>query len=207
MRFFTRPLLVLGTALSLLASPLSAATVNITVGDNFYSPATVSAAPGDQIVFTYQGSRSHPTVSDNAAFATFPMDPSHRTHTLSFNAAGTYAFHCQVHGLAMAGQVVVQPTGLRDDAAVAPMLAAFPNPTSASRDGEVTITFNQKPGTEGRIRLLNVIGRVVREQTLRPQGGEIRQAFDIADLPAGVYFTSLMIGDRVVDTRRLVVQP
>ncbi len=208
MRFFTRPLLLLSTALSLLAAPLRAATVNITVGDNFYSPASVTAAPGDLIVFTYQGSRSHPTEADNGGFATFPMNSANRTHSFSLTSPGNYSYHCQVHGASMSGLITVQPTGLRDDAsALAPALTAFPNPSSASRDGEVTVTFNQKAGTEGRIRLLNVIGRVVREQTLRPQGGEMSLKFDVANLPAGVYFTSLVIGDRVVDTRRLIIQP
>ena len=215
MRFFTRPLLVLSTALSLLMSSgaQGQATINVTVGDNFYQPATVMAAPGDNIVFTYTGNSSHPTVSDNGAWTTFPLDASHTVHTLNtLTTPGTYPYHCQFHGspgARMFGTIIIQPLGTHAEAPTAISLNAFPNPASASRDERVTVSFNQRAGTEGKLRLLNVIGRVVREAPLAraAETGETRLTFDVTDLPAGIYFTSLVIGERAVETRRLVVQP
>lgn len=213
MRLFTRPVLFLTTALSLLANVMAqAATVNITVSDNRYSPSSVTAAPGDQIVFTYSGNSSHPTESDNGGWATFPLNSGNRTKTITLNTPGTFPYHCQLHGgaggIGMAGTIIIQPLGLGSDTPYAAALAAFPNPASVTRDGGVTITFNQKPGTEGSVRLLNVIGRVVREVPLRRnEGGEVRISMDVENLPAGVYFYALVMGDRVVETRRLVVQP
>lgn len=215
MRFLTRPLLVLSTALSLLTSGVRAqATITITVADNSYTPQSVTAAPGDNIVFTYAtgAAGQHPTAADNGGFLTFAMDATHRTHTLNLATAGTYGYHCQFHGrpgAAMFGTIVVRPLGTRPEAALAPALVTFPNPASATRDERVTVSFNQRAGTDGKLRLLNVIGRTVRETPIRraAETGETILKLDIADLPAGVYFTSLMLGERVVETRRLIVQP
>jgi len=212
MRFITRPLLLLSTALSLLTNlRVQATTVNITVGDSFYSPAVVTAAPGDDIVFTYNGNSSHPTASDNGAWATFPMNSNNRTRTLPQLAPGTYRYHCTAHGgpggVGMSGMIVIQPTGMRDELPAGLELTAFPNPASAARDGAVTVMAARRAGAEARVRLVNVIGRVVREARL-PQGEvEGRVVLDVADLQAGVYFYSLLVGDRVVETRRLVIQP
>lgn len=214
MRFLTRPLLVLSTALSLLTSGgvNAQTTINIAVSDNQYSPATVTAAPGDNIVFTYSGNSSHPTASDNNTFPTFQMDTGHRSHTLTLATPGTYGYYCLFHGSpgrGMFGTITIQPLGTRADAAASAGLLAFPNPASASRDERVTVSFTQRAGTEGKLRLLNVIGRVVQELPVRraPETGETRLTLDVADLPAGIYFTSLVIGERAVETRRLVVQP
>lgn len=211
--FFTRPVLLVATALSLLTNLVAqATTINVTVTDNRYSPSSVTAAPGDQIVFTYNGASSHPTASDNNAWPTFPLNSSAHTGTVTLNTPGTYPYHCQFHGgaggIGMAGTITIQALGLPGDAPYAAALAAFPNPASAARDGSVTITLNQKANTEGAVRLLNVIGRVVREVPLRRnESGEVRIAMDVENLPAGVYFYALVLGDRVVETRRLVVQP
>ncbi|MBC7447287.1 MAG: T9SS type A sorting domain-containing protein [Hymenobacteraceae bacterium] len=214
MRFLTRQLAVFGTALSLLASggAHAQATINVSVSDNRYSPINVTAAPGDNIVFTYNGQSSHPTVSDNAAFATFPMNSSNRTRTITLNAAGVYGYHCQLHGSAgsgMFGTITIQPLGTRAEATPPTSFTTFPNPVSATRDERVTVSFSQRAGTDGKLRLLNVIGRVVRETTVHQAGetGETRLSLDVADLPAGIYFTSLVLGERVVETRRLIVQP
>jgi plastocyanin len=217
MRFFTRPLLLISTALSLLASGARGqATINIAVADNSYTPASVTAAPGDNIVFTYTGSRTHPTSTDggsgNLTFTTFTMDATHTSHTVTLTAAGNYPYHCQFHGApgtGMHGTIVVQPLGIRPEALLAPALEAFPNPVSAARDERVTVSFNQRVGTDGKLRLLNVIGRTVREMPIgrAAETGEAHLTLDVADLPAGVYFTSLVLGERVVETRRLIVQP
>ena len=217
MRFLTRPLLALFTALSLAGAGRvqAQATINVAVIDNEFQPATVLAAPGDNIVFTYTGSRSHPVVSDNSttpAFAPFTMSSANRTRTVVMTSAGTYGYHCQLHGavgVGMFGTILVQPLGVRPEAPVAPGLTTYPNPASASRDERVGVSFTQRAGTEGKLRLLNIIGRVVRETPIRraAETAETRLALDITNLPAGVYFASLVIGERAVETHRVVVQP
>ncbi len=214
MRFFTRPLVVLGTALSLLTSAgaRAQATINITVSDNEYTPASVTASPGDNIVFTYNGSSSHPTESDNGAFPTFPMNSTNRMRTIRLNSSGSFDYHCQFHGaprLGMFGTITIRPLGTRGEAATAVNFTAFPNPASVSRDEHVTIAFSQRAGTDGKLRLLNVIGRVVREAPIAraAENSEARLTLDLTELPAGVYFTSLVLGERIVETRRLIVQP
>ncbi len=216
MRLFPRLSLLAGLALTLVTGPLAqAAALTVTVADNSYSPVVLTATTADVITFTYNGNRSHPTESDNGSWTTFPMDAGHQSHTLPTLAAGTYEYHCQFHGAAgmigMSGRIVVTaaPTGLSADVPYQAVLTAYPNPLSASRDGRLTLTFNQRANADGKVRLLNVIGRTVREAPLRRTDAtaENRVTFDVADLPAGLYFYSLQQGDRIVETKRLMMQP
>ncbi len=214
MQFFTRPLMIFCTALSLLVSGGASGQtiINVTVGDNFFQPASVTAAPGDSIVFTYTGARTHPVASDNSTFSTFQMSSALRRHTFTLATAGTYGYHCQFHGApgtGMFGTIVIQPLSRRAEAPAAPTLAVYPNPASSARDERVTVSFTHRAGADARVRLLNVIGRVVRETPLRraAETAEARVTLDVNNLPAGVYFTTLIVGERAVETRRLVVQP
>lgn len=193
--------------------PLYATKVTITVTDNQYTPANVTAQPGDTIVFNLTGLGSHPTVSDNGDWATLRLDAGRRTNSVVLTTPKVYPYFCSNHGgpggIGMSGRITIQgATGVRPEL-IRPELSAFPNPTSTARHGEVTISFNPKAtaAVDARIRLLNVIGRVVRESPLRRTATEGQVTFSVADLPAGVYFYSLLSGDRALETKRLIVQP
>ncbi|MBC6698378.1 T9SS type A sorting domain-containing protein [Hymenobacter puniceus] len=71
----------------------------------------------------------------------------------------------------------------------------YPNPTS----GKLTISLPQATTAEGlRVRISDLTGRVLREQTL-PVTGEL----DLASLPAGTYMVTVGTGDQQV-TRKVV---
>ena len=80
-------------------------TLSISVKDNFYSVSPDTVAVGDSVTWTWAGSASH-----SVAFASGTSSATQSTGTFkrAFSVAGTYAYHCVVHGLAMSGVIVAQ---------------------------------------------------------------------------------------------------
>jgi plastocyanin len=76
---------------------------------NTFSPSTVTIKPGESVTWSWV-SGVHGVVSDTApkAFADSPTQSSGQ-YTATFATAGTYPYHCAVHGTMMTGTVVVQP--------------------------------------------------------------------------------------------------
>ncbi|GAB2455472.1 hypothetical protein GCM10011375_03310 [Hymenobacter qilianensis] len=83
-----------------------------------------------------------------------------------------------------------------------PTLSVYPNPAR----GMVVVSLSQAPGPDYKFRLSNIIGREVRTLTLRPDLASTGIAMNLSDLPAGMYFYSLLVNDKVVSTKRLVLQ-
>lgn len=77
----------------------------VCVKDNFYSPDKLTVATGTTVTWQWAGSAQHSVTFDQGT--TSPTQSS-GTFQLTFPSAGTYAYHCLVHGLSMSGQVVVQ---------------------------------------------------------------------------------------------------
>lgn len=87
----------------------------ISVTNNAYSPATKTVAVGTTIqwswntctgdVYSGQTCSSHSVTFDDG-----PTSPTQDQGTYSrmFTAAGTYTYHCAIHGAAMAGTITVQ---------------------------------------------------------------------------------------------------
>ena len=193
--------------------PLLAATVTIEVGDNFYKPENVTINPGDMVVWRNVGSGFHPTVSESNAWPTFTISPTNITSTVANLAAGTtYAYYCSAHSFVnngkregMIGSIVVRPVATpvftaRD---LTPAFSVAPNPTR----GLVTVSVAPLVvGQDYKLRLSNIIGREVRMVALRPEAAAGGMSLNLADLPAGMYFYSLLQNDRVVSTKRLLLQ-
>ena len=88
---------------------------SITVSNNYFDPSSTSVPVGTKVTWTWdacsgdgyggQTCTSHSIVFDDGATA-----PSQQQGTWSrtFATAGTYKYHCSVHGSAMSGTVVVQ---------------------------------------------------------------------------------------------------
>lgn len=89
------------------ASPTGAAEdgLTVTVGDNFFSPATLTVKAGDTVRWEWSGSLPHSVRFE---------DESSPTHTgsgefeLTFDEPGTYDYVCGVHGESMPGTIVVE---------------------------------------------------------------------------------------------------
>jgi hypothetical protein len=84
-----------------------AGTVCLVAGNQF-SPASITIATGTSITFNNGSGTTHnvtfTTVGSPANVPNFASG----TQTVAFPTAGTYDYHCSIHGLSMSGVVVVQ---------------------------------------------------------------------------------------------------
>lgn len=87
-------------------------------------------------------------------------------------------------------------------AQAAPTLTVFPNPSR----GQLTVQLTGLAGQEYKLRLANILGREVRLLALRPEQASEGLAVDLTGLPAGMYFYSLLLNDKIVATKRLTLQ-
>jgi len=213
MKLFTR-IVATFTLIAVTLAPALAANITILVGDNYYRGPGVTTGSsdvrtinlGDVVTWSYVGNSSHPTESDNGAWATFPMDNANRTMTKTL-PVGTYPYHCAAHGAPGAGQygiitvrAVASPT--LDARAAGIEASVYPNPSR----GQVTVQVAQKAGADYKLRLSNIIGQEIRTIALKPELTAAGLPIDLSDLRTGVYFYSLLVDGRVVSTKRLVLQ-
>ncbi len=84
--------------------------VTVTVSDNTFAPNSALAAVGTRVTWQWQGTLQHSVVFDN-------NDPGSAlqaagTFDRTFGTAGSYTYHCQIHGAAgMTGVVTVTSSG------------------------------------------------------------------------------------------------
>jgi plastocyanin len=82
-------------------------TNQISVLDNFFSPSATTVPSGTTVTWTWAGGNPHDVTFNNNAVGNSPTQTS-GTFQRTFNAAGTYAYRCNVHGQSMSGTVTVQ---------------------------------------------------------------------------------------------------
>jgi plastocyanin len=198
----------------LLLAQLSAlaATITVEVGDNFYRPQNVIIRPGDVIQWTNAGSNSHPTLSDSspALWPTFTISPASASYTSQpFTALGSFNYYCSAHSsgtprTGMIGNIMVSntPQATLDARTAGAALSVYPNPSK----GLVVVTLNQKVGPEYKLRLTNILGREIRSFSLRTEASNTGMPLNLSDLPAGMYFYSLVLNEKVLSTKRFVLQ-
>lgn len=87
------------------ASPSTAADTTVTVADMRFSPATVTVALGDSVVWSFQDSVAHTSTSNQGFWNSGPKS-SGESFSRSFVSAGTFAYRCSIHPM-MHGSVKV----------------------------------------------------------------------------------------------------
>ncbi len=95
-----------------------AATAGVSIQDDaalggVFSPKTTTITAGDSVLWTWTGADRHSVTADDASFDEPPADAkTSGTFSHTFNAPGTYAYYCRVHGAlggaGMSGTIVVQ---------------------------------------------------------------------------------------------------
>lgn len=100
-------------------NPGGGVTNTVNVGaDQTFNPATVTVPAGTTVTWQWPSTCSdgyggyytcptHSVVFDDGSNIQSPTQ-STGTFTRTFSAAGTYKYHCAIHGSSMSGQVVVQ---------------------------------------------------------------------------------------------------
>ena len=94
-------------------TPPPANTVNVV--NNSFNPAMLTVPVGTTVTWTWSTTAmGHNVVPDDGATPTTSGPPTNypHTYTFTFNTAGTYPYHCQLHGgvggVGMSGTIVVQ---------------------------------------------------------------------------------------------------
>ncbi|WP_205504069.1 T9SS type A sorting domain-containing protein [Rufibacter psychrotolerans] len=83
-----------------------------------------------------------------------------------------------------------------------PSLNAYPNPSR----GVTRISLSALGDDKYKIRISNVIGKVYKEIPLMQPSATETIVVDLSPLPAGVYFYSLLVNEKMVETKRLILQ-
>lgn len=84
--------------------PTGSTSNAIDVRDNSYSPSSTTVPAGTTVTWTWRGSASHDVTFTTEHSAV----KSTGTYQRTFNSAGTFDYHCSIHGSAMSGRIVVQ---------------------------------------------------------------------------------------------------
>jgi plastocyanin len=79
---------------------------SVNIGDNFFSPASLSVPTGTVVKWTSQGQAQHTVTSDNSAFDSSTMNRND-TFEFRFTQQGTFNYHCTIHGQSMSGTITV----------------------------------------------------------------------------------------------------
>jgi hypothetical protein len=83
-----------------------------------------------------------------------------------------------------------------------PTVSAYPNPSR----GVTTLSLSQAGSDNYKIRISNTIGKVVRTIDLKDLNESSEVTLDLSHLPAGIYFYSLLVNEKMTETKRLVLQ-
>ncbi len=87
------------------APQASAGDASVSAEDNFFSPAPVVISRGDKVTWTWRGGNLHTVTFDDGPGSAAQQTGS---YVRTFETAGTYKYHCLIHGLPMSGTVTVQ---------------------------------------------------------------------------------------------------
>lgn len=198
----------------LLGLSAEATTYDVKIGlngANTYDPQNLTIKVGDAVRFVWI-SGTHPTMSDSnpAVWATFVPSATNTNQTFTFSQVGSFPYHCTAHAalsgttyIGMIGNITVQTALATTAAPVAtPSFNLFPNPSR----GPLTVQISGQHGQDYKLRLTNILGRELRLQAVRPDQAADGVTVDLTGLPAGLYFYSLLVDDKVVGTKRLTLQ-
>jgi plastocyanin len=104
-------LAVLSAAAPIAPNPRGAAAeaatraVTIKIADFDFGPAVVTVPVGTAVTWTNNDDDAHSIVANDKTFRSAPLDTG-ESYSFTFQAAGTYVYHCGLHPQ-MVGKVVV----------------------------------------------------------------------------------------------------
>ncbi len=115
--------LIAALCAALLLPGTASAAVTFTLTDNHVSPTSATFQYGTNVVWqSTNTNNTHTVTADKFGLFSFPM-PSHTTNSVNytFERAGSFGFHCQIHG-SMRGTVNVGMTVNNSTPAVGQMI-------------------------------------------------------------------------------------
>jgi len=201
MRIFTRLLL----AVILLAVYITGYSANLAYGitnDGVFIPknsseATVNAAvwvekPAARLVNSAFITNFNLVVLNKSLSKTLEL-PKRYAYSFTANSSGTSLLGANLLSASIASW---------DDGRLKPTLSAYPNPSR----GIVKVKLDQTGNDIYKIAFSNTIGRVLKTIKVPEAARDSEIKVDLSELPSGVYFYSLLVNDKMVETKRLIIQ-
>lgn len=128
-----------GVAFGSSPQPAAANDETVSVGDNFYEPASVTVEVGDTVTWRNDGQLLHTVTSNDGLFDSgYTVSPG-TTYSYTFTSSGEFPYHCLIHGSIQSGTVVVEGPS--------PTTAPTPPPTPAPT-AVPTAAPTQPPATD-----------------------------------------------------------
>ena len=182
-----------------------AADANVNVSDFVFSPSIVTINQGESVTWHWV-SGTHTIHSDSSpqAWAEAASSSTNQLFSHIFSVAGTYPYHCTIHGSSMSGTItVLSTTGMKEDQSKNRLLNVYPNPAKDL----LKVALSKTSSDSYDLRITNAIGKTVKtiskEEFRAKAGNEI--LVEVRELPAGLYFVTLWNKEGIVETRRQVI--
>jgi len=114
----------------------------VSMADNFFQPVGMTVPAGTTVEWRNDGVLPHTVTSDPGAARTFDSGilRTGGTYSLTFDAPGAFAYHCDVHPEMIGGVVV--------EAAAAPPPGGTDSPPSADTDSGTDVTPPESQGSQ-----------------------------------------------------------
>jgi plastocyanin len=135
-------LVAVSTATLLPLAPAHAATCNVTVQLAGYNPGTYQVAPGQNVHWCWNEG-NHSVTSNTGAFNSGVLD-SGATFDHAFATAGTYTYHCSVHG-SMVATIVVKAAATPSPTHTTPPHTTTPPAPKPSTTAPRPVTTTTRP--------------------------------------------------------------
>lgn len=124
--------IALGAAFGAGQRPASAANASVSIADFAFSPATVTVSVGDTVTWTNNDAGvPHTVSSDSGSELASGQLSGGASYQKTFSAAGSYAYHCDIHP-SMTGQVVVTGAAATATSTLAPTNTPTATPPPAA---------------------------------------------------------------------------
>jgi plastocyanin len=121
---FVPALLVAGITVSAANSP--AQIVNCSTATACYSPNPIRVTVGSTVTWMNSTSLAHTATSDTGAWNSGTLAPGGTSSAITFNTAGTFAYHCNFHS-DMHGSVIVSAASVTPAATTPPSRGLAPS--------------------------------------------------------------------------------
>lgn len=78
----------------------------VSISDMTFQPGSVTVAAGDTVTWTNKDNMRHTVTADDGSFGTSQPLRQNQTFSHTFDAEGTFPYHCEIHP-DMTGEVIV----------------------------------------------------------------------------------------------------
>jgi plastocyanin len=90
-------------------NPPVSTTKNISIASMSFSPSSVTVSKGTVVKWTNNDGFAHTATSNDASTFDSGSIGAGASYSYTANIAGTFPYHCLIHGVAMSGTLVVNP--------------------------------------------------------------------------------------------------